>query len=148
MLPKIVPEIFCYLVRLVDGGMCYPRVKFKVDLTGSFESTAPDELQALLSREFTVDLFEFPKRARIRAEVVRLLGEGYSNWQVIQHFDEPLSKAIVASSAELDSCMKEMGVVDPLKIQLEPPTDFGRMRRHRNPRYSFSMKEGYIRPEL
>ena len=148
MLPKIVPEIFCYLVRLVDGGMCYPRVKFKVDLAGSFESTAPDELQALLSREFTVDLFEFPKRARIRAEVVRLLGEGYSNWQVIEHFEEPLSKAIVASSAELDSCMKELGVVDPLKIQLEPPTDFGRMRRHRNPRYSFSMKEGYIRPEL
>lgn len=148
MLPRIVPGVFLYLVRLVDGGPCYPRVKFKVDLTGAFESNAPEELQALLSREFTVDVFELPKRARIRNEAMRLLGEGCNRKQVIERIDEPLSTKMIASSVQLNSCMEELGIDDPLKFQAEPPNDYKKFRKHLNPRYKFSMTEGYIRPEL
>ena len=86
MIPHIVPSVFLYLVRLVDGGPCFPRVKFTVDLTGSFESDAPAEIQSLLTREFTVDMFEIPKRARIRADVIRLKQDGCNVKQTIERF--------------------------------------------------------------
>ena len=148
MLPKIVPNVFLYLVRMIDGGPCLPRVRFTVDLTGSFESDAPDELQSLLVREFTVDMFEIPKRARLREEVMRLRESGYNVKKTIEYLNEPLSSKVIADTVKFNEQYVEMGVSDPLQFQAEPPNDYPKFRRHLNKRYSFSMMEGYTRPEL
>ena len=148
MLPKIVPSVFLYLVRMIDGGPCLPRVKFTVDLTGSFESDAPDELQSLLVREFTVDMFELPKRARLREEVMRLRESGCNVKETIEYLNEPLSSKVIAGTVKFNEQYVEMGVSDPLQFQAEPPNDYPKFRRHLNKRYSFSMTEGYTRPEL
>ena len=148
MLPKIVPSVYLYLVRMVDGGPCFPRVKFTVDLTGSFESDAPDELQSLLTREFTVDMFELPKRARIHVDVMRLKQEGCNMKQTIERLNEPLSTKMIGSAVKLNDLLEELGISDPLQFQAEPPNDYAKFRKHLNPKYSFSMMEGYTRPEL
>ena len=148
MIPSIVPSVFLYLVRMVDGGPCYPRVKFTVDLTGSFESDAPAEIQSLLTREFTVDMFEIPKRARIRADVIRLKQDGCNVKQTIARLAEPLSTKMIASAVKLNDQLVQSGISDPFQFQAEPPNDFAKFRKHLNPRYSFTMKEGYTRPEL
>ena len=148
MLPKIVPSIFLYLVRAVDGGPCLPRVKFTVDLSGSFESDAPAEIRSLLVRDFTVDMFEIPKRARIRADVIRLKQDGCNVKQTIEHLKEPLSTKMIANAVSLNDRLVEMGISDPFQFQAEPPSDYPKFRKHLNPRYSFSMDEGYARPEL
>ncbi len=148
MLPKIVPSVFLYLVRMIDGGPCLPRVKFTVDLSGSFESDAPAELQSLLIREFTVDMFEIPKRAKIREDVLRLRQEGCNAKETIEHLSEPSSTKMIKSTDRLNAQMVEMGLSDPFQFQSEPPNDYAKFRRHLNPRYSFSMKEGYTRPTL
>ena len=148
MIPGIVPSVFLYLVRMIDGGPCYPRVKFTVDLTGSFESDAPAEIQALLTRDFTVDVFEIPKRARIRADVIRLKQDGCNVKQTIERLAEPLSTKMIASAAKLNDQLVQSGISDPLQFQAEPPSDYAKFRKHLNPRYSFTMKEGYTRPEL
>ena len=148
LLPKIVPSVFLYLVRMVDGGPCLPRVKFTIDLSGAFESAAPEELQTFLVRKFTVDMFEIPKRARIRKEVMRLKGLGLKPKQIIESLGEPLSTKMIQNAVRFDVLMQEVGAEDPLRLQLEPPNDYVKFRRHKNPRYSFSMKEGYVQAEL
>ena len=148
MLPKIVPSVFLYLVRMVDGGPCFPRVKFTVDLTGSFESAAPVELRSLLVRDFTVDLFEIPKRARIRADVIRLKQDGCNVKKTIERLNEPLSTKMIANAVRLNDRLVKMGISDPFQFQSEPPTDYQKLRRHRNPRYKFSMESGYTPPAL
>ena len=148
MIPNIVPSVFLYLVRMVDGGPCYPRVKFTVDLTGSFESDAPAEIQSLLTREFTVDMFEIPKRARIRADVIRLKQDGCNAKQTIARLAEPLSTKMIASAVKLNDQLLQSGISDPFQFQSEPPSDYAKFRKHLNPRYSFTLKEGYTRPAL
>ena len=133
---------------MVDGGPCLPRVKFTVDLSGSFESPVPAKLQALLTREFTVDMFDMPKRARIRNDVMRLKGKGLKPGQIIERLGEPLSTKMIQAAVKFDALMSEIEACDPLELQLEPINDYGKFRRHKHPRYKFSMKEGYVQPEL
>jgi site-specific DNA recombinase len=143
MLPKIVPEVFVYCVRLCDGGPLLPRAKFTVDLSGSFEGEAPETLREMLIQEFTVDVFEVPKRERIRRQVIDMVSRGLKQKQIAEGFEEPVSRKLVNQSIQLTEYMAASGITDPLEVQLAPPTDLKKVRRHLNSRYSFSMEEGY-----
>ena len=45
-------------------------------------------------------------------------------------------------SLALDRKMKELGQENPYVVLLEPPGDYGRLRRHKHARFKFSMREG------
>jgi hypothetical protein len=44
--------------------------------------------------------------------------------------------------------MRELGLVSPYVPVAEPPADYPKLRRHRNPKYRFAPVEGYQRPEM
>jgi len=44
--------------------------------------------------------------------------------------------------------MRELGLTSPYVLVTEPPEDYPKLRRHRNPKYSFRPREGYVRPAL
>jgi len=44
--------------------------------------------------------------------------------------------------------MKELGLESPYVLLLEPPDDYGRLRRHKNSKYRFEPEEGYVRKPL
>lgn len=148
MMPKIVPEISMYLVRMIDGGPLYPRVNFKVDLSGAFEIDLPESVSSPLIGDFTVDPFDLPKRELVRVEAVRMRGTGLSYKKIGKALTGKASERVTKAAIKLDEQLKELGLEDPLRIQHEPPSDYPKFRRHLHKRYQFSTAAGYIAQEL
>ncbi|MEX0612342.1 MAG: hypothetical protein WD738_00295 [Pirellulales bacterium] len=147
LLRQLAPEFHIYLVRLLDGGHPMPRARVKLDLTGCVSDLAyVPEMSHLLTKVVTIDLFVPPQRERIREEVVRL--KGTKQREIAKQLSEPTSQAVVQKALALDRMMQERGLTSPYELLLEPPTDYGRLRRHKNSRYDFRALEGYERPQI
>ena len=116
--------------------------------SGAFESDPPDLLHRILRREFTVDLFDAPKHNRIRPQVVELAKRGMTHMQIAAAINEPVSGRIISKAIKLDRFMRTEQITDPYLLQLEPPSDLKKMRRHLHPRYEFSLLDGYCRPDI
>ena len=147
----LVPDFYVYLVRLVDGGHPLPRAKIKLSLAGSVQDAAlVPGLVELLTREVTIDLFEQPpQRERIRVEAVRLEAEHVPQRQIAARLTEEKPKqAAVQDALNLDRRMKERRLETPYLLVTEPPDDYPKLRRHKNPKYRFQPREGYIRPAI
>jgi hypothetical protein len=147
LLRQIVPEFSVYLVRLSDGGHLLPRARVKVSLAGIAPDSrhAPD-LETMLTRELTVDLFEPPQRERIRAEAVRLMAQGLDQRQIARRLD--VTQPAVSKAILLDRLMRQRGLDTPYEIMAAPPSDYPKLRRHVNPKYCFEPAEGYRPPTL
>ena len=149
MIPKIVPELYVFLVRMYDGGPLLPRVRFTVDLTSAFTANLNSkELQRMLRKSWTCDVFDLPKRELIREEVISLSKEGRSRKDIAAEMDTPTSVRVVGDAISLNRMMTSQNIVDPLLVQMEPPTDLKKLRRHKHERYSFEMAEGYVQPPI
>jgi hypothetical protein len=149
LMRQLVSEFSIYVVRLCDGGHPLPRAKLKVNLAGSFSDIGrvPD-LEQLLAREFTLDLFRPPQRERIREEVMRLTAEGMSQRRIGQKLAEKATQPAVQNAIALHGKMQELGLGTPYVVLSEPPADYPKLRRHKNERYEFSLREGYTRPVI
>jgi hypothetical protein len=149
LMRQLVSELSVYAVRLCDGGHPLARAKLKVNLAGSFSDIGrlPD-LERLLTREFTLDLFRPPQRERIREEAVRLTTEGISQRCIGHNLVEKATQPAVQNAIALHRRMQELGLGTPYVVLSEPPADYPKLRRHKNDRYQFSMREGYKRPVI
>ena len=146
---EIVPDIYVYLVRLCDGGYLQPRAKVRLNLVGSIADAAGvPGLRELLEEEFTLDLFDPPQRERIREEAVRLHAKGLEQREIAEQLEEKPTQTAVWNALQLQKRMDELQITDPYLIVYEPPADFTKLRRHKNPRYAFQMLEGYVRQQL
>ena len=96
----------------------------------------------MLIQEFTVDVFEVPKRERIRRQVIDMVSRGLKQKQISEGFREPVSGKMINQSIQLNEYMAASRITDPFEVQLAPPADLKKVRRHLNSRYSFSMEEG------
>lgn len=149
LLRKLVPDFQVYLVRLIDGGHLLPRAKVKLRLA----SIVPDAVHAsefdrFLERELIIDLFEPPQRERIRAEAVRLDGNGLDQRQIAAQIAERPTQTAVFNALALDRAMREAGRANPYVLVMEPPADYPKLRRHRHPRYEFKPRGGYVQQRL
>jgi site-specific DNA recombinase len=149
LMRQLVPEFVVYLVRLCDGGHPEARAKLKLNLGGSIaDSHRVPGLESLLSRDLTLDLFGPPQRERIRTEAVRLAAEDLTERCIARSLSEKVTQPAVQNALALDRKMKELGLQSPYVVLLEPPDDYGRLRRHKHARFKFSMREGYEKPSL
>ena len=151
LMRQLVPEFYVYLVRLVDGGHPLSRAKVKLTLAGIVpDAQLVPGLGEMLTRELTLDLFEKPpQRERIREEVVRLAAERIPQRQIAARLTEEKPKlAAVQKVLALDQKMKELGLETPYVLVTEPPEDYPKLRRHKNPKYRFQPREGYQRPAI
>ena len=151
LMRQVVPEFYVYLVRLVDGGHPLPRAKVKLTLAGILpDAQLVPGLGELLTRELTLDLFKQPpQRERIRAEAVRLAAQGVAPSQIAARLTEEKPKLpVVQAALALDRKMREMELESPYVLVTEPPDDYPKLRRHKNPKYSFQPRDGYQRPAI
>ena len=149
MMPKIVPQMYVYLVRMADGGPLLPRVKFQIDLSGAFPNVQlPDALKCRLMQWFTVDIFDLPVRERIRSQAAKLRAEGLTFKQILNRLGIRTSEKAIADAIALNEQMKCNELDSPLVFQSEPPTDIKKMKRYRHPRYRFEPLDGYERPDI
>jgi hypothetical protein len=145
---QLVPEFHVYLVRLCDGGHPLPRAR----VTLALGSIVPDiahvaAINGLLTRQLTLDLFERPpQRERIRVEAVRLAAQGLDQRDIARRLPEKAPQAAVQRALALDRKMRELGLDSPYVFLAEPPTDYPKLRRHRNPKYRFEPLDGYPLP--
>lgn len=147
LMRQLTPEFHIYLVRLLDGGHPRPRARVKLDLTGCFEDLAlVPAMSDLLTKVVTLDLFEPPRRERIRQEVARL--RGMKQREIAKRLSESAFQVDVQKAIALDRMMQERGLTSPYELLLEPPADYGKLRRHKNSRYAFRALEGYEPPEV
>lgn len=146
LLRLLVPEYHVQLVRLCDGGHLLPQARIKLDLGGSIpDMKLAPELQELLSRELTLDLFEPPQRERIRLDAVRLSAAGLNARQIAPKLSEKVTATAVQNALALGRRMLELGLETPYVLVREPPDDYPKLRRHKNPRYRFDPLDGYPR---
>ena len=149
LIRELVPEIHVYLVRLIDGGHLLPRAKIRLNLAGSIPDAASiPELQQILSREMTLDLFEPPQRELIRPEAVRLATAGLEQREIASQLEGEPTQTAVWNALKLHRQMLEQGLTSPYKFVEAPPDDYHKLRRHKNKKYSFQPKPGYQRPPL
>ena len=151
LLRQIVPEFHVYAVRLCDGGHLLPRARIKLDLAGHVaDAERVPGLKTHLSRVLTIDLFEKPpQRERIRKEVVQLAADGVPQREIARLLkDETPKQPVVQQALALDRKMRELGIDTPNVVLHEPPDDYPKLRRHKNPKYRFEPLEGYERPTL
>ncbi|KAA0142367.1 hypothetical protein FYZ48_02415 [Gimesia chilikensis] len=149
LIRELVPEIYVYQVRLIDGGHLLPRAKIRLNLAGSIpDATTFPELQQLLSREMTLDLFEPPQRDLIRPEAARLAAAGLDQRKIASQLECKPTQTAVSNALKLHQQVLEQGLTSPYVLLEEPPDDYKKLRRHKNPKYSFQAKEGYQRPLL
>ena len=55
--------------------------------------------------------------------------------EVAKQLSEPTFQVVVQKALALNDMMKERGLTSPYQLLLEPPTDYAKLRRHRNDRY-------------
>ncbi|MCE9554687.1 MAG: recombinase family protein [Planctomycetes bacterium] len=145
----LVPEFHVYLVRLCDGGHLLPRVRVKLDLAGNIADAARvPGLNDLLSLMTTIDLFKPAQREQIREVAARLNDGIRTHAQIAALIAERPTATAVGDALALDKLMHEQGLSSPYIVLREPPSDYPKLRRHKNSKYRFEPLEGYAQPEL
>ena len=151
LMRHLVPEFHVYNVRLLDGSHLLPRARIKLAMGGILPDIEQvPGLSDLLTTVLTLDLFERPpQRERIRVEAVRLAADHVPQRQIAALLTEEKPKqAAVQNALDLDRKMKELGLESPYVLVMEPPEDYKKLRRHKNPKYRFQPREGYQRPAI
>jgi site-specific DNA recombinase len=105
-------------------------------------------LPDLLSRQFTINLFEAPQRERIRKEVVQLTAQKCDQREIAARISEKPTQTAVQRALALDRAMRAAALNDPYIPVLEPPADYSKLRRHLNRKYCFRPQENYQRQPL
>jgi hypothetical protein len=149
LMRQLVPEIYVYSVRLIDGSHLLPRAKIKLNLAGTYpDLNVVPGLSRVFVRELTLDLFEPPQRERIRAEAARLVGDGLGPKAIARTIASRPTGTAVQRALALHRLMLSRGLDSPYETVLEPPDDYPKLRRNKHSRYQFKAIEGYQRPEL
>lgn len=142
----IAPEIHVYLVRLCDGGHLLPSARVRLNLAGSFEDMERvPSLERLLTEEVTLNLFEPPERAQIRSEAVECAARGLTQRQIAAQLQSRPTATAVWRALKLQEMMDALKISSPYILVSQPPTDYPKLRRHKNPKFRFEPQEGYPR---
>jgi site-specific DNA recombinase len=149
LMQRLVPEFEVYLVRLCDGGHPLPRARVKLALSGIVpDAVHVPALGELLTRSLTLDLFESPQRERIRQAAVDLASRGIGQREIARRLPENPTQTAVQRALNLHRIMGDLGLNSPYVLLSEPPDDYPKLRRHRNPKYCFNPRDGYQRAEI
>lgn len=153
LLRKICPEMHAYLVATCDGQpSVYPRVQARIELDGIVDNhTSVNGLDKLLHRVITIDAFVPPQRERIRLRAVAGREQGLTIKAIVRHIaahssDKP-SACTVSAALRLHDAMQRQSLSSPYVLAEHPPAD-QKHRRHKNAKYSFQLRNGYVPPEL
>jgi site-specific DNA recombinase len=145
---ELTGKIYVYPFRLCEGTPYVLRAKLRLRLAGLLpDERAREVLQNLLMRELRIDLFNRPQRVRFRERVVAGRQECDAAGHKRTERDVARSLGITVATAQraaaLDRLMEQQGLTDPYVLQLEPPTDHPKLRRHLHPRYHFEPLPGH-----
>jgi hypothetical protein len=133
---QLIPQIWLYPFRLLDGGLIVLRAQFTLNLTPLVKGVGQcPEVASKLSQLVTVRLYDDPDRERYRQSVVAAMDRLGNQYKVADELRIP--QAVVSKSLQLQSKMDDLGVTDAYALVTAPPTDYNKLRLHRHKRYCF-----------
>jgi hypothetical protein len=136
LLRRLIPRLVVFPYRLCDGGHPVLRARFTLCLTSLLPTGAGlDRLAPALQRSLVVELFNPPQREIFRVPVMELTAAGVTQREIARRLS--LTQPAVQGAVALARQMKERAIDDPYLVLTAPPDDYGRLRRHRHPRYRF-----------
>jgi hypothetical protein len=134
LIQRLVSELKVIPYRLCDGGAVVLRAHLTLNLAALFQrGVAVEGIDAVLRFNLVVDLFDRPQREAYRERVVAMRAQGLTERTVARQLGITITAA--QRAAALARRMQELNISDPYLPILEPPTDCGKLRRHRHPRY-------------
>lgn len=135
-LRALTPRIVVFPYVPCDGGNVVLRARFYLRLANLLPSDRTrDVLDRPLQRELVVELFDPPRRERIRGEVVRLRAEGYKQPAIAEKLG--VTVTAVQRAVAMQAQVEQLAMCDPYVPVTEPSDAASRMRRHLHPRYRF-----------
>ena len=144
-LRRLVPQLHLFPDQICDGQGIFLRAKLVLNLAALIpRSGLPEEVEQILYRQLTIDLFEAPQRVAFRERVLDLRQQGLTTRQVASRLG--LTQPAVQNALALDQRMKELGLTEPYVLLTEPPESFGRCRRHKKSRYRFAPDTEHLPP--
>ncbi len=144
-LRRLVPQIYLFPYQICDGHGIFLRAKLVLNLAALIpQSGMPEEVEPILYRRISVDLFEVPQRVEFREQVVELHQQGLVTRKIARQLG--LTQPAVFNALVLDQRMKELGLTEPYVLLTEPPESFGRCRRHKKSRYRFEPDTKHLPP--
>lgn len=133
---RLIDRIDVAPYRLIGGGAVVLRAKLVLNLAPVVPGASQyAELSGYLRRELQVDLFDLPQHVRFRADIVQLRAAGFTEREAARQVGITITAA--QRAARLNRTMDEECLTDPYLCVTEPPADYGKLRRHRHPRYRF-----------
>jgi hypothetical protein len=137
---ELIPKIRVFPYRLCDGGGTVLRAQFTLSLASLLTSVqCHDDLDKVLSREMTVDLFDPPQREAHRREIIFLRAQGLTEKTIAQQLDITITAA--QRAAALQRRMDQLGLSDAYIPVTVPREDTQKSWRHLHPRYKFEPLE-------
>jgi hypothetical protein len=141
-------KIFVYPFRYCNGSTYVLRAKFELRLAGLLpDKRVREALQGPLTRELKIDLFDMPQHVKFREQVVAGRQQHDANGRKRTERDVANALGITVTAAQraaaLDRLMQAQCLTDPYVLQLEPPVDHPKLRRHLHPRYHFEPLPGH-----
>jgi len=141
LMTALVPRLEIFPYRPLDGGAVVLRARAVINFAPLAAPAAGTALGGLITRVVTLDLFDPPQRVAFRERVVALRDAGLTEHAVADRFGLTVTAAQRAMS--LHRLMRAVGATDPYVLLTAPPSDDGKLCRHRHPRYEFRPLEGY-----
>jgi site-specific DNA recombinase len=133
---QLIPQIWLYPVRLLDGGHVVQRARFTLNLSPLIKGVGEcSEVATKLSRTVTVNLHDVPDREKHRPAVVAAMLRLGNQHEVAAELG--IAQAVVSKALQLQHRMDDLGVSDPYALVTAPPQDYGKLRLHRHKRYNF-----------
>ncbi len=144
-LHRLVPQLYLFPIQACDGQGVFLRAKLVLNLAALIpQAGIPDEVEQILHRHLSVDLFDVPQRVEFRERVVELHQQGMSTRKIASRLG--LTQPAVQNALALDQRMKELALTEPYVLLAEPPESFGRCRRHKKSRYRFEPDAKHLPP--
>lgn len=143
---RLIPRITVWPVRLCDGGHIGLRARFTLHLLNAVpEARRVTGLADVLKRPMVVDLFDPPQREAFRPQVMQLKAREISGRRMTERQiakDLTITLPAVQRACALARKMEEQGLSDAYLPVAEPPEDYGKLRRHKHPRFRFEPLPG------
>jgi len=133
----LIPQIWLYPFRLLDGGHIVLRAQFTLNLSPLVKGVGQcAEVASRLSQLVTTKLYNDPDREKHRLAVVDAMHRLGNQHRVADELRIP--QAVVSKSVRLQQQMDERGTTDAYGLVTAPPADYNRVRLYRHKRYRFS----------
>lgn len=141
LMQRLIPKIVVFPYRLCDGGPVVLKARFRLHLANLLDDVRTrNTLLQPLERVISVDLFVPPQREAFRQQIVsmrRVNVDGSKKTERMIAAELGITITAAQRAAALQRQMDGLDLSDPYLPVTQPPDDFGRMRRHKHPRYAF-----------